>query len=73
MLTRTCRHLKCLQVFLTWSGGIPCFVGAWLSTVYGLWQLIELHEIKGRRFNRYHELGQYALGISRFVSMHEPN
>lgn len=35
---------------------------AWIATIYGLWQLIELHEIKGRRFNRYHELGQYALG-----------
>ena len=35
---------------------------AWVATIYGLWQLIELHEIKGKRFNRYHELGQYALG-----------
>ena len=35
---------------------------AWIATVYGLWQLIQLHEIQGRRFNRYHELGQYALG-----------
>ena len=51
-----------VQVYLTWSAGIICFVVAWVSTVYGLWQLIELHEIKGRRFNRYHELGQYALG-----------
>ncbi len=38
---------------------------AWIATIYGLWQLIELHEIKGRRFNRYHELGQYALGKPR--------
>ena len=53
-----------VQVYLTWSAGIICFVVAWISTVYGLWQLIELHEIKGRRFNRYHELGQYALGTT---------
>ena len=36
---------------------------AWVATVYGLWQLIQLHEIQGSRFNRYHELGQYALGV----------
>ena len=51
-----------LQVYLTWSAGIPLMLIAWVATIYGLWQLIELHEIKGRRFNRYHELGQYALG-----------
>jgi len=25
-------------------------------------QLVALHEFEGKRFNRYHELGQYALG-----------
>lgn len=46
---------------------------AWVATVYGLWQLIELHEIKGRRFNRYHELGQYALGKFQLPSRHLPH
>ncbi len=27
-----------------------------------LHQLVALHEFEGKRFNRYHELGQYALG-----------
>lgn len=52
----------CLQVYLMWPAGITLMLVAWISTIYGLWQLIQLHEIKGRRFNRYHELGQYALG-----------
>ena len=30
--------------------------------VYTLWQMCALHEIAGRRFNRYHELGQFAFG-----------
>ena len=54
--------MPCLQVYLQWPAGITLMLVAWIATIYGLWQLIELHEIKGRRFNRYHELGQYALG-----------
>ncbi len=56
-----CLHVR-LQVYLQWPAGITIMLVAWIATIYGLWQLIELHEIKGRRFNRYHELGQYALG-----------
>lgn len=34
-----------------------------MVTLYTLWQLVSLHEyVPGRRFNRYHELGQYAFG-----------
>lgn len=54
--------LPSAMVYLQWPAGITIMLVAWLATIYGLWQLIELHEIKGRRFNRYHELGQYALG-----------
>ncbi|KAL0049119.1 hypothetical protein WJX82_006971 [Trebouxia sp. C0006] len=54
--------LPSAMVYLQWPAGITIMLVAWIATIYGLWQLIELHEIKGRRFNRYHELGQYALG-----------
>lgn len=33
-------------------------VGSWLITLYTLWQLCSMHEVNGKRFNRYHELGQ---------------
>ena len=33
-----------------------------VSTIYTLWQMCAMHEINGRRFNRYHELGQFAFG-----------
>lgn len=36
---------------------------SWLITFYTLWQMIQLHEcIPGKRFDRYHELGQEAFG-----------
>ena len=36
-----------------------------VATLYTLWQMCALHQVEGRRFNRYHELGQYALGKFR--------
>jgi hypothetical protein len=38
---------------------------SWVVTLFTLWQLVEMHELEaepGRRFNRYHELGQYVFG-----------
>ncbi len=38
---------------------------AWRCWRCRLWQLVEMHELEaepGRRFNRYHELGQYVFG-----------
>lgn len=36
---------------------------SWIITLYTLWQMVEMHEIvPGKRFDRYHELGQYAFG-----------
>ncbi len=35
---------------------------SWIISLYTLWQLVKMHEMDGRRFNRYHELGQYAFG-----------
>ena len=36
---------------------------SWVITLYTLWQMVEMHEmVPGRRFDRYHELGQHAFG-----------
>lgn len=36
---------------------------SWIITLYTLWQMVEMHEmVPGKRFDRYHELGQYAFG-----------
>ncbi|XP_039159106.1 lysine histidine transporter 1 isoform X2 [Eucalyptus grandis] len=48
---------------LGWGPGVAVLVLSWLITLYTLWQMVEMHEmIPGRRFDRYHELGQYAFG-----------
>jgi len=49
-------------VYLTWGPGIFLQLLSFSTTLYTLWQMCALHEIKGKRFNRYHELGQYAFG-----------
>lgn len=36
---------------------------SWIVTFYTLWQMVEMHEmVPGKRFDRYHELGQHAFG-----------
>lgn len=36
---------------------------SWIITLYTLWQMVEMHEmVPGKRFDRYHELGQFAFG-----------
>ncbi|XP_044490884.1 lysine histidine transporter-like 2 [Mangifera indica] len=48
---------------LGWGPGIAILVLSWIITLYTLWQMVEMHEmVPGRRFDRYHELGQYAFG-----------
>jgi amino acid permease len=43
--------------------GITVLILSWIITVYTLWQMVEMHEmVPGKRFDRYHELGQYAFG-----------
>lgn len=45
------------------GAGITMVVGSWLITLYTIWQMVEMHEcVPGRRFDRYHELGQAAFG-----------
>ncbi|KZV17300.1 lysine histidine transporter 1-like, partial [Dorcoceras hygrometricum] len=48
---------------LGWGPGITVLLLSWIVTLYSLWQMVELHETdSGKRFDRYHELGQEAFG-----------
>ncbi|PRQ54158.1 putative amino acid transporter, transmembrane domain-containing protein [Rosa chinensis] len=48
---------------LGWGPGIAILVLSWVITLYTLWQMVEMHEmVPGKRFDRYHELGQHAFG-----------
>ncbi|XP_021843282.1 lysine histidine transporter 2 isoform X1 [Spinacia oleracea] len=48
---------------LGWGPGVVILVLSWVITLYTLWQMVEMHEmVPGKRFDRYHELGQYAFG-----------
>nr|KYP65316.1 Lysine histidine transporter 1 [Cajanus cajan] len=50
---------------LGWGPGIVILLLSWICTFYTAWQMIEMHEPepgKGKRFDRYHELGQHAFG-----------
>ncbi len=45
--------------------GVAVLVLSWVITLFTLWQLVQMHEMKevpGKRFDRYHELGQHAFG-----------
>jgi hypothetical protein len=36
---------------------------SWIITFYTLWKMVEMHEmVPGKRFDRYHELGQHVFG-----------
>ncbi|KAH8500092.1 hypothetical protein H0E87_015361 [Populus deltoides] len=48
---------------LGWGPGIAILVLSWVITLYTLWQMVEMHEmVPGKRFDRYHELGQHVFG-----------
>ncbi|KAJ8470323.1 hypothetical protein OPV22_024666 [Ensete ventricosum] len=48
---------------LGWGPGIAVLVLSWIITMYTLWQMVQMHEmVPGKRFDRYHELGQQAFG-----------
>ncbi|KMT07541.1 hypothetical protein BVRB_6g151520 [Beta vulgaris subsp. vulgaris] len=48
---------------LGWGPGVTVMVLSWVVTLYTLWEMVEMHEmIPGKRFDRYHELGQHAFG-----------
>ena len=52
---------------MTWVGGVVSGVIAYLISFYTLYLMLELHEHKGRRFNRYRELGELAFGTSALL------
>ncbi|KAK4720879.1 hypothetical protein R3W88_011112 [Solanum pinnatisectum] len=46
-----------------WYWGGVVLLTSWVVTLYTLWQMVEMHEmVPGKRFDRYHELGQEAFG-----------
>ncbi|CAK8533148.1 unnamed protein product [Lathyrus sativus] len=48
---------------LGWGPGVTLLIISWIITLYTLWQMVEMHEmVPGKRFDRYHELGQHAFG-----------
>ncbi|TKW25009.1 hypothetical protein SEVIR_3G088200v4 [Setaria viridis] len=48
---------------LGWGPGVVAMLLSWIITLYTLWQMVEMHEcVPGKRFDRYHELGQHAFG-----------
>lgn len=48
---------------LGWGPGVVILTMSWIITLYTLWQMVEMHEmVPGKRFDRYHELGQHAFG-----------
>ncbi|XP_059670438.1 lysine histidine transporter 1-like isoform X2 [Cornus florida] len=48
---------------LGWGPGVTVLVISWIVTLYTLWQMVEMHEVvPGKRFDRYHELGQHVFG-----------
>jgi len=43
--------------------GVAVLILSWIITLYTLWEMVEMHEmVPGKRFDRYHELGQHAFG-----------
>ena len=51
------------NVLLYRGPGVTILILSWIITLYTLWQMVEMHEmVPGKRFDRYHELGQYAFG-----------
>ncbi|GMN42680.1 hypothetical protein TIFTF001_011888 [Ficus carica] len=54
---------------LGWGPGVAVLVMSWIITWYTLWQMVEMHEmVPGKRFDRYHELGQHAPSEKSLVS-----
>ncbi|OWM90579.1 hypothetical protein CDL15_Pgr014882 [Punica granatum] len=48
---------------LGWGPGITVLTMSWIITLFTLWQMVQMHEmVPGKRFDRYHELGQHAFG-----------
>ncbi|KAK9839961.1 hypothetical protein WJX74_001134 [Apatococcus lobatus] len=55
-------NLPYAMASITWVGGVVSGVIAYMVSFYTMYLMLELHEHKGRRFNRYRELGELAFG-----------
>lgn len=63
-------YIKLLLLILTGNidfkyrgPGVVILILSWVITLYTLWQMVQMHEmVPGKRFDRYHELGQEAFG-----------
>ncbi|KAI3452533.1 hypothetical protein Pfo_009197 [Paulownia fortunei] len=57
------RSLMLWQLLDGKGPGVVVLILSWIITLYTLWQMVEMHEmVPGKRFDRYHELGQHAFG-----------
>jgi amino acid permease len=55
-----CGFVEC---YICRGPGIVLLILSWVITLFTLWQMVEMHEmVPGKRFDRYHELGQEAFG-----------
>ncbi|KAK7334434.1 hypothetical protein VNO80_26191 [Phaseolus coccineus] len=57
---------------LGWIPGVLMLVISWLLTFYTLWQLVEMHEMDGKRFDRYFEMGEHLYGPKKGIWMVMP-
>ncbi|XP_020253391.1 lysine histidine transporter-like 2 isoform X2 [Asparagus officinalis] len=52
-----------MKMTINLGPGVTVLILSWIITLYTLWQMVEMHEmVPGKRFDRYHELGQHAFG-----------
>jgi len=56
-----------------WTGGTITLVLSFVISLWNLRQLCSMHEINGKRMNRYHELGQYAFGEHQLPHINAEN
>lgn len=61
---KNCVKMEQIIIYDFFRGpGVTIMVLSWIITLYTLWQMVEMHEmVPGKRFDRYHELGQHAFG-----------
>ncbi|CAM6087048.1 unnamed protein product [Calypogeia fissa] len=62
--------LPTTMVYLGWGAGVVVLVMSWVITLFTLWQLVQMHEMKDengnmKRFDTYYQLGQKAFGPKR--------
>ena len=66
----TCQALTLTHMYycVGWTAGTITLFVSFVISLINLRQLCSMHEINGKRMNRYHELGQYAFGEAHLES-----